>query len=125
MGLADAGRSQQEHVLLLGQEGERGQIHELRPIERGLKGEVEGVDGLEKGHAREPERILDPPLFARGDLLLEEPIEEGRIAGPVLFGALEGVGERFLHSPQSQSIELGDEPFVRRLAHRTPPIAAR
>jgi len=41
MGLADAGRARQQQRVAVGDEAPRGEVADLRPVDRGLGGEVE------------------------------------------------------------------------------------
>jgi hypothetical protein len=72
--LADAGRTEQQDVLLLLEEAERCQLGDARLVEGGLEGEVEAVERARHRKAGQLERIAGAAALACGELFLEEPV---------------------------------------------------
>lgn len=88
MGLADAGWTEKEHVLSMGDEAQARQIAQLAFIDRRLKSEVKLVERLEERQVRPAQLALDLALEAGRDLDLSQLVEilqgrpvEGRCLG--------------------------------------------
>ena len=50
------------------------QTLDLLALDRGLEGEVEGLQGLDRWQAGGAHRGLQPPVVAQGDLRREQPV---------------------------------------------------
>jgi len=102
MGLAHPGRAQEDDVLLPLDEGQIKQRHDVASVECRLEGEVELIDGLDKGEPRDLERCLNPALLLAGDLFLEQVVQEGEIAFRLLLADPDRIGEDLSHAGESQ-----------------------
>jgi hypothetical protein len=109
--------------LLARQEGQRGEIEDLGAVERGLEGEVEGIQGAHEREPRQAQGTFDAALLADGDLLLQQAIEHRGVAIGPLLGGLEHLGQDVLGAPQAEPLEVGHQAVVGGLAHRAPPMA--
>jgi hypothetical protein len=76
MGLADAGRPEQDDILGALDEAQPGELPDLLAVDRGLELEVELVQRLDPGQAGEFEAALDAPLMAAAPLGFERLGEE-------------------------------------------------
>ena len=75
MRLADARRSEQQHVLAIGDPAGAGELTDLLGIDRGLRREVKAGEVAHEREARELQRHLDAPLVLAGNLALAEQDE--------------------------------------------------
>ena len=75
VGLAGSRRAQQVDDLLAGDEGELGERQDAVAVERGLEGEVEAVEGLERAQPGGHQGDLDAPRLAHGQFLAEQLLE--------------------------------------------------
>src|SRR5690606_30847614 len=73
--LADARRSEEDHVLPALDEAELVQALDLLAADRGLEGEVELIQRLDRRQPRRAHRGLQPTVVAQGDLSGEEPFD--------------------------------------------------
>src|SRR5271165_1076216 len=89
MSFADAGRSEEDHVLAALDEAELVQALDLLALDRGLEGKVELLDRLDRRQARGSHGGLQPSVIAQVDLRPKEALE--RFAGG--DGAAVDVGE--------------------------------
>jgi hypothetical protein len=117
VGLADAGRSEQQDVLLLLEETERSELGDARPVERRLKGEVEAVERAQSRKARELERIADAAALASGELFLEEPVEQVRVGPGLLLGLVEHAVELLLEGDEAEAAEVVVETLADEFGH--------
>ena len=79
MRLADAGRAEQQNVLLAFQEGQTGQLVQLAFVDRGLEGEVELVQALVIGEVCPLRLQADVAAVLGLALGLERLLEEVQI----------------------------------------------
>src|ERR671937_28863 len=79
MGLADAGRAQQQHVLAVGDPAPGGEVADLLRIDRGLRLEVEAGQLARHGEVGELQRHLDAAMVLARDLAFAQQGE--RLAG--------------------------------------------
>ena len=75
MALAGAGRAEQMHHLGAVDEVELGERQDAVAVERGLEGEVEAGERLDRGQPRQLQRRLDAAVLADGQFLDEQLIE--------------------------------------------------
>jgi hypothetical protein len=68
VGLAHAGRAEEDHVLAPLDEAERMEALQLVALDRGLEAEVEVGQRLHRGQAGGAHRGLEPPLVPQGDV---------------------------------------------------------
>jgi hypothetical protein len=71
-GLADSGWAEEADVGLLLDEAEGGEVADLAGVQVGLEGEVEAVQALVMGQARQLQGITKAAAFAEADLFLED-----------------------------------------------------
>jgi hypothetical protein len=94
VGLAGAGRAEEDDVVFGGEEVELAEVEDERLLDRALEAEVELLERLSGGEAG----LLDPVLAAvrgsRGDLGLEQRFGEALVAPLLLPGALSELGQR-------------------------------
>jgi hypothetical protein len=86
VGLAGAGRAEQDHVLARVQEVELPQVLDHLALDRALEGEVELLERLSGGEARGLDARLAAMGLARGDLGGEQRLGEALIAPLLLAG---------------------------------------
>jgi len=100
VGLADAGRAEQDDVLGALDEAQAGELPDLLAVDRGLEVEVELIEALDPGQPGQLEAALDaalmppPPLGLQG--LGEEALVVEIALGRVLAHAIE-LGQQVLH----------------------------
>lgn len=75
MALAGAGRTEEVHHFGAVDEGEFGECEDPLPVERGLEGEVEASERLDRGEASQRQCGLDAAALANRQILDEELIE--------------------------------------------------
>jgi hypothetical protein len=85
-GLADPGWAEKDHVGLGLDELQCGQVADLAGVQVGLEGEVEGVQALVVGQARQLEGVGEAAAFADPDLVLQDQVDELQIAHGRLLG---------------------------------------
>ena len=85
--LAGAGRAEQMHDLGTVDEGQLGQGEDAVAIERGLEGEVEAGERLDRGQPCQGERGLDAAVLADGEFLDEQLVESIDAVDLALFDA--------------------------------------
>jgi hypothetical protein len=91
-------------------------------VDRGLEGEVEGLQRLDVGELGQSRTESDVLFLLGGDLLREDLVQEVGVGDIVLGGFLEGRLEAFLDSIEPEVAEvvldLGE-------AHSAPPSTSR
>ena len=100
-------------------------------IDRRLEAEVEARERLPGRQARQAKRRPHPALFPRGELDVEQAVEEAvgrqllldRLAHPAVE-LLGGVGEAELREPLSRGVEIDLRLTLRRRAHRATSASA-
>ena len=113
VGLAGAGRAEQDDVLLAGEEVELAEVQDRVAAERGLEGEVELLERLAR---REP-RGLDPGLAAVAVAAVDLGLQQRR--GELLIAPLLGagaVGELGQRPRRGRRLERAEQ--VRELGRR-------
>ena len=70
------GRADQQHVGLLLHEPQRRELLDEAPVQRRLRFEVELLERLVRGEARESEPAVEPALLGRGDLDGEQIVQK-------------------------------------------------
>jgi hypothetical protein len=83
------GRPDQEHVGLLLDEAQRGELLDEPAVERGLGREVELLERLVRGKAREAQPPVEAPALGRLDLDGEQVVQELLVARLRALGAVE------------------------------------
>lgn len=100
VGLAHAGRTEQDDVLGALDEAQAGELAHLLAIDRGLKVEIELVQALDPGQPGQLETALDAALVPAAPLGLQGLGEEALVVeialGGVLADAVE-LGQEVLH----------------------------
>jgi len=92
MVLPTPGGGEEADVGLGRDEPERGEVADLAGVQVGLEGDVEGVQALVVGQARQLQGVVDPAAFAHADCFLEDQVEEVQVAhGGLLGPGAEGV----------------------------------
>src|SRR3974377_6616 len=117
------GRSQENDVLVLGDEGEVEEFHHRLLVQLRMEGEVIGVDGLRRGQPGHRDRHVHPPFLLRGHLFLEEAIEEGAIRKFLFFRRSDDRVEDLPDPGKLQTGEILLEAFVDQLLHDAPPAS--
>jgi len=114
VGLADAGGPEQDDILAVLDKVTAAERLDLLLVERGLIAEVEGVQALHEGEARQVGPHGDVLGRLRGDLLGEQGVEEVGVGGFLGGGLLEQRLQALaaLEEPQPlhlllQALELG------------------
>jgi hypothetical protein len=91
--VVSAGRADEQEIRLLVDEAQRGELVDEPPVERGLGAEVELLEGLGRGEPGEPQAAGEAALLGRGDLDVEQVVQQLGVAGLVALGRLERGGE--------------------------------
>src|SRR5262249_36965369 len=126
MGLANAGRPEEQQVLTVGNPPPGSEIADLLGIDRGLGGEVEAFKIANRREVGELQGHLDAPLVAAGGLPFAQE-GEGRADGHVgLAGMVAGGVERVAGSGELQASQHGVERVERprlvgETGHQKPP----
>ena len=94
VGLAGAGRAEQDDVLAGVQEVELAEVLDDLALDRALEGEVELLERLAGGEARGLDAALAAVALARGDLGREQDLGEALIAPLLLARTLGELGQR-------------------------------
>ena len=98
VGLADAGRADQEDVVVLADEVPGGQLEDVLAGDGGIEAPAEVVEGAQGGELDRCGAARDPALRTDVELVLEDQFEELRVGEPVGVGLLEadreGLDER-------------------------------
>ena len=87
--LADARRADEQHVGLVFDEAQRGEVLDQAAVQRGLGAEVELVERAAGGELGEAQPALQAALLDRGDFVGEQVVQELGVAGLVALGVLE------------------------------------
>jgi hypothetical protein len=109
---ADPGRSQEDHVLSVGQEAERGQLLDLLAVNRGLEAEVEVGQGLDESEVGQTGLGDEAAFGAARGLGFEQPLQESNVAQGLLGGLLRDGVQELGHPLQLEPFEVGLDPFV-------------
>ena len=75
MALAGAGRAEEVYDLAAVDELQLGERHDAVVVERGLEGEVEAGERLDRGEPRHHQRDLDAAVLAQRELLDEQRVD--------------------------------------------------
>ena len=94
VGLAGAGRAEQDDVLFAGEEVELAEVLDQRLLDRALEGEVELLERLAGGEAGGLDAALAAVRLARGVLGRQQRLGEALIAPVLRAGALGELGQR-------------------------------
>src|SRR5207302_5507084 len=124
VGLADAGWSEEEHILRLGDEAASGELANESLIDRGLRLEVETVEGLHRGKMSDGHAHRDALALLGVDLAAEERVEEIEVGGLAASGLREQRLEALHDVTEAQAGEILQNPCVDDGAHRVPPRTA-
>jgi hypothetical protein len=120
-GLADPGWAEEADVGLGLGEAEGGEVADLAGVQLWLEGEVEGVQALVVGQARQLQGVVEAAAFAQADLFFQDQVEEVQVAHGGLFGPgeerVEVAGEVGQVEPFGVLADAGGDQF----AHRSPP----
>jgi hypothetical protein len=90
-----------------------------------LRVEVELLERLVRGELREPHPPVEASLLARGDLDLEEVVQELGVAGLVSLGCLESRCELVGHGGELEVGEMAAELLVDRVGAHQHATSAR
>src|SRR5581483_11364961 len=116
--LADAGRPDQQHVALVLDEAQGGELVDELAVESGLGVVVDLGQRLRAGEAGKAQPPLEPAALGRLDLDREQPFEETRVGGLALLGLLQCCGELLGGRLQAQVGEVRAQLLVdAALAH--------
>ena len=83
MALAGAGRAEEVDDFATIDELQLGERHDTVFVERGLEGEVEAGERLDRGEARHHQRDLDAAVLTQRELLSEQHVSEALRRRPV------------------------------------------
>jgi hypothetical protein len=100
--LADAGRSDQEHVLVEGDETGGREFGELGPGDLGVEGPVKVLDLLDLDDLGPPEAAGEEAVSSAVELVLDEELEELEVRQRGAGRLGEPSGECLGHAGQSQ-----------------------
>ena len=89
MALADSGLTDDQPAAVLWDESTGGQIEDLLPVDRGVKGEVELLQVLLFRKLGLAQTALQQPVAAAGELVINQQLKELLMAEPALDGLLE------------------------------------
>src|SRR5690606_7455655 len=123
--LADARGSEEEHVLALVEEAQRGEFLDHVPGHRGLSVEVEALERLGGGDARQLEVGLDPPLEAGGEFSAEQVVEDLDREALFLLAALEHAVQCGQGAVEPEAFELVTHAFVAHGGAHAAPVRSR
>ena len=104
---------------------ELGQRQDAVAIERGLEGEVEAGERLDRGEARHQERCLDAAVLAQGEFLDQELVEGPDAVDLALLDAPQGGIEHFECARHPEPDEAALDAVDRcggSVGHERPPI---
>ena len=105
--LADAGRAEEDHVLLPFQEPELVERVDLLPLDRGLEAEVEVRERLDRRKTARSHGGCEAPAVAQRDLGGQEPLDGLRRSGSAAVHACEHLVEGFQGPGHLQIGQLG------------------
>jgi hypothetical protein len=124
VGLADAGRAEQDDILAVLDEVAAAECLDLLLVERRLLAEVEGVQALHEGEARQVGPHRDVLGRLRGDLFGEERVEEVGVRGLLGGGVLEQGFQAFPALEKPKPLHLFLQALELRGAHADTAAAA-
>ena len=120
--LADPWWADQQHVALVGDKPQGGELGEELTVDRWLGVEVEVGDPPGRGQAGKPGQGCLAPGFGGGHLDREQPFQERGVAGAIGGGTLERLRQGLGRGGHAQRGQVAAEALVDRgLAHRMPP----
>jgi hypothetical protein len=120
-GLADPGWTEEADVGARLDELEGGQVVDLAGVQLGLEGEVEAVQALVVGQARELEGVGEASTFPDADLLFEDQVEELQIAHGLLLGPGDQLVEVLAQVRQVQPLGVLADAGGDQFTHPRPP----
>jgi hypothetical protein len=85
-GLADPGWAEEADIRLVLDEAEGGEVADLAGVQVGLEGEVELIEALVVGQARQLQGVGEPPALPHADLFLQQQVDELQISHGGLLG---------------------------------------
>jgi hypothetical protein len=106
MALAGARRAQEVDHLAAGDEAELGQGEDAVPVERGLEGEVEAGEGLDRRQAAHAQGRLDAAVLPQGQLFGEQDIDGLQGTDLALLEAPHDVIERLQRTRHLQAHQI-------------------
>ena len=109
VGLADAGRADEEQVGVRPDEARRREFGELRLRDLGIEGPVEVGQGLLCDDAGLFQPAREEPVGASGELVLDEQLEKLQMRERRGLGLRDAAGQRFDHAGQTQMTQAGGE----------------
>jgi hypothetical protein len=104
-------------------EAEGGQVADLAGVQVGLEGEVEAVQALVVGQARELEGVAEAAAFADADLFFQDQVEEVQVAHGLLFGPVDQAVQALGQVGESQSFGVLADAGGDQLAHDATPVS--
>jgi hypothetical protein len=123
-GLAHPWRAEEADVGFLLDEAEGGQVADLAGVQLGLEGEVEGVQALVVGQARELERIAEPPALPDADFLLQEQVDKLQVAHGGLLGPGDQRFQVLAQVGKPQPFGMLTHPGGDQLTHDATPVSS-
>jgi len=117
VGLADAGRAEQDDVLAVGDEATRRELLNEPLVERRLEREVEIVERLDRGEVRNLHAHGDALAVLGVHLVAQELVEEVEVRGLLVGGLAEERVEPLGEMAQAQLLEMLDDACVYEVSH--------
>jgi len=124
MALAGAGRAEEVDHLGAGDEVELGKGQESLPVERGLEGEVEALQGLRRVQTGGLEGHADAPVLPGLVFLGEQAVDRLKGGDLAALEALHGVIEGLKRAGHLEADQAGADAFEER-GHDVAPSSAR
>ena len=109
--LAGAGRPQQVHHLVAGDEVELCERQNALPVERGLEREIEARQRLDRAQACHLQRRLDPAALAQGQLLGQQGVDRLQCADLAALDLAHGVVEHLQGTRYPQADQVAPHPL--------------
>ena len=116
MALAGAGRAEEVDDLGAVDEAELGEREDAVAVERGLEGEVEAGERLDRGQPPHAQRRLDAAVLAQGQLLGEQDVDGFERGDLALLEAAHDMVERFQRARHLQADQVVADAIDRRAA---------
>ena len=112
--LAGAGRAEEVDDLAAVDEVELGQRQDAVAVERGLEGEVEAGQRLDRGQAGHAQRRLDAAVLAQGQLFRQQDVDGLERGDLALLDAAHDMVERFQRARHLQADQVVADAVDRR-----------
>ena len=125
VGLADAGRAQEDDILGVLQEAHGSQFQDLALVNGGLETEVEVLKGLAHGDAGHADLVLVGAAALAGSLLREDVIQHFDDVQIILHGPLQVVVQGRKGALHLQDFQVVLDALVEDITHDPPPPPRR